>query len=144
MRTSVLVLACCILGACGVSSTPPTGSASSAPADVEHWKLSNECSDAAARFWKMAGYHDGEEHVSYTNHFNKSSGTCLIRIRSTTMEKDGPYEEDQIFDAVEHVERMRLIQFNYPNGRSLYSIDGKTPVPADADDRSRMDRMMTQ
>jgi hypothetical protein len=29
-------------------------------------------------------------------------------------------------------------------GRILYSIKGKTPVPADADDRARMDRMMTQ
>jgi hypothetical protein len=45
--------------------------------DMESWRLTNECADAAAKFWKLAGYHDGESNTEYTNHFNKKAGEML-------------------------------------------------------------------
>ena len=111
--------------------------------DTDYWKLSNECAEAAARFWKMAGYHDRESLSNYTNHFNKQLGKCLIRLRDTTTKSGGKLvTDDRIYDAVEHVEFMEYVEWPM-TGSAILTSDGK-PIPDTPENRARMDALMQQ
>jgi len=109
--------------------------------DMESWKLSNECAEAAARFWKLAGYRDGETKSNYTNHFNKYLGKCLIRLTDMTRSDGKLVTEDRIYDAVEHV---LLVEHLVPlTGPEVLQINGEL-VPATPESRARIEALMQQ
>jgi hypothetical protein len=139
-----LVLCCCQerVG----EKSPPQRAAPSGKIDMEYWRLSNECAEAAAKFWKLAGYHDNQVGAEYTNHFNSQLGKCLIRLRTMNKIANGIDESDTIYDAVEHVELMSLFtSLNSKTGATTAILhrDGQ-PVPDAPENRARMGALMEQ
>lgn len=107
---------------------------------MEYWKLSRECAEDSARFWKVAGYHDGESHTDYTNHFNMKLGKCFIRIRNIEFQKDRKDVSDRIFDAVDGVEQMWLL-YSSQDPDPYLEINGER-VEDTPKNRARMDALM--
>lgn len=110
--------------------------------DMGYWRISNECAETAAKFWKLAGYHDGETLAKYTNHFNRRLGKCLIRLSTTNVEVKPDSVEDTIYDAVEHVELMDYWH-EVAGNRTVFRINGKL-AEATPENLARMDALMEQ
>jgi len=108
----------------------------------DYWRLDNECAEAAARFWKLAGYHEGQSGSEYTNHFNRQRGKCFIRLKDTSSAGSELTVEDRIYDAVEHVEVMEHVEWPQ-NGKSVLRINDKLVADTPAA-LAPMDALMQQ
>jgi hypothetical protein len=69
----------------------------------EELRLSQLCSKAAKDFRSQPEWADNQEPRTFTNHFNKKMGKCLVKVSSTNLVQQNKVvlETQHVYDALE-------------------------------------------